>query len=86
MQFTTNKKALRDAVARVNAIVPSESRLSGILIEAVNTAGVGYVNVWADDLDISYTVRVAAEVAGAGSFMVDAAKFKKTVADGNDRP
>ena len=56
MQFTTNKKALRDAGARVNAIVPSGSynmALSGILIEAVNSASAEFVNVWAgSDLDL----------------------------------
>ena len=85
MQFTTNKKALRDAVARVNAIVPSMPRstaFSGILIEAVQTSSGDHVSVTADDLSVSYIVRIAAGVSGAGSFTVDAAKFKKALAGG----
>ena len=65
-----------------SSLLGMQSDLSGITIETYCTASAEFVHVTADDLSMSYTVRVAAEVAGAGSFMADAAKIKKALAGG----
>ena len=56
MKFTTNKKALRDAVARVNAIVFSKAVSFGDPDRGgpAPTTGDHVVHVTADDLSMSY--------------------------------
>ena len=85
MQFTINKKALRDAVARVIQISGAGTQHSpvGVRIEASSTANAEFVTVTGSEYDkISITVRVPAEVEEPGHFIADAKQFKRALTGG----
>ena len=79
MNFTTNKRALARAVARV---LPLRGGDSGVLIEASHDSAGEYVTVAAGDGTVAQTVRVPATVRRAGSFTADAPALRKALSGG----
>ena len=85
MQFTANKRALRESVARLMPLagLPAFAELPpGILIEASHDGAGGYVAVTAGDGDVAQTVRIAATVFRAGSFAAEAKALRAALQGG----
>lgn len=79
MNFTANKRALREAVARVWPLRGGET---GVLIEASHDSAGEYVAVAAGDGTVAQTVRFPATVHRAGSFTADAPALRKALSGG----
>lgn len=85
MKLGTNKRALRNAVARVWPMVgsaPLGADRPGILVSASHDSSGQYLTVAAGEGTVDLSVKIAAKVARAGSFVADAPALRKALAGG----
>lgn len=86
MDFTANKQALARAVARVAPMAGAPSGdLPGVRIDASHDGSGQFARVSAGDGAVAHAVRVAADVARAGSFTADAAGLRKALGNARAR-
>ena len=86
MDFTANKRALAGAVARVAPMAGAPSGdLPGVRIDASHDGSGQFARVSAGDGAVAHAVRVAADVARAGSFTAEAATLRKALGGGRAR-